>query len=61
VSWPQGYRDLFQQTGEFVLTIHVTADNAGTAIKRLILNWKGDWQNFTVDEFPELEWSGLPQ
>ena len=52
VSMPNSYKSIFQQTGEFRLTIHITADNAKTAEIMLYLNWQGDWQNYKVADWP---------
>lgn len=45
---PYRYSKLFEKKGIFQFTIQVTADDANPKTIKLILNWKGDWDNFDV-------------
>jgi len=44
------YSDLFKETGIFRFTIQVTAVDANPSTIKLILNWKGNWDDFAVYE-----------
>ena len=43
-------RDLFKETGEFLLTIQVSAHGADPKTIKLEFDWNGIWDNFAVRE-----------
>src|SRR5207244_416824 len=54
--WPNCNANLFDEPAEFILTIEVTAENAGTQTVKLRLKWNGAWDNFEIEAVPETKW-----
>jgi hypothetical protein len=51
-SFPYRYHALFKDPATYRLTIHAIGDGAKTAKQQIIVDWKGQWDTFTVRAAP---------
>lgn len=47
---PKRYRPLTSQQGEFTLAFMVSAENTAPATIKLKFTWRGDWDNFGIEQ-----------